>query len=710
MAENMYDFRKFLDTIHQKDLRDFTLVKNQNETEINGDFAIVIPADASDFIKNTAMDFVDYLFVSMNESLRIISGETEQKKVIRLTVNTELKVKRSFRLTCSDDVITIEGADERGIAMGCYYMESVMTMREAPFIPHTNGLLKEPLFTPRMVHSAYGMDVFTENYLKRVAHAGYDTVLVYLRNDANHGSNGPCDFTHLIDMAEAAGLDVYLYSGIKNIYHPSDPEAKAFYEAQYGNLFRKYPKAKGLVLVGESCQFPSHDPNTTQKITGSSECCFRPGGKASPGWWPCNDFPEFVTLLRDSVHKYAPDADIVFWTYNWAYAPKDLRIKLIENLPRDVTVELNFAMHDSIKIWGTQERALDYTLSTTGPSQLFCEEGGAAKQRDMKLYAMCNTAGKTWDIGAAPYLPAPQQWGKLMENLLAAKKDFGLQGLMETHHYGWYPSVISDLAQWMYWSNGPTLDEALHALAARDFSHETADTVVKVWNDWSYAISQFITPIEDQYGPCRVGPTYPLIFEGVSLRLTFGMPMTFPWTESCKYKIAFPVYQVVNDPDGLDMGIRRVKAEIKHLPEVIALWNNGADKLESLLADIPERKHANCRKMIAIARYIANTLTTTLHVKQWWVENRKLVLEDDPVEAEKILERIIRIANDEIENARNTIPLVRENSMLGYEPSMDYVTSEAQLEWKIRQVQSVLELDIPKYRKGIEVAEQLEKE
>ena len=138
------------------------------------------------------------------------------------------------------------------------------------------------------------------------------------------------------------------------------------------------------------------------------------------------------------------------------------------------------------------------------------------------------------------------------------------------------------------------------------------------------------------------------------------------------------------------------------------LWNNGADKLESLLAEVPERKHANCRKMIAIARYIANTLTTTLHVKQWWVENRKLVLEDDPIEAEKILERIIRIANEEIENARNTIPLVRENSVLGYEPSMDYVTMESQLEWKIRQVQSVLELDIPKYRKGIEVAASLE--
>lgn len=707
MAENKYDFRKFLDTVHQKDIRDCALVKNQNETEINNDFEIIIPADASDFVRNTAKDLADYFFVSMNISLRIISGETDAKR-IQLCIDPALKVKRSFRLTCNAHVITIEGADERGIAMGCYYLESVMTMREAPFIPHTDGLLKEPLFSPRMIHSAYAMDVFTENYLKRIAHAGFDTILVYLQKDANHGINGPCDFNPLIDMAEAAGLDVYLYSSIRNIYHPSDPEAKAFYDAQYGTLFRKYPKAKGLILVGESCQFPSHDPNTTQKITGNSECCFRPGGKSAPGWWPCSDFPEFVTMLQESIHKYAPDVDIVFWTYNWAHAPGELRTQLIENLPQDVTVQLNFALHDNIRIWGTQERALDYTLSNAGPSQLFKDEGAAAKKRNMKLYTISNTAGKTWDMGSVPYLPTPQQWGRRMQNLIAAKEEFGLRGLMETHHYGWYPSFISDLAQWMFWSNGPSLDEILHSLAARNFSPGTADTVVKVWNDWSNALSQFITPIEDQYGPCRVGPSFPLLFEGISLRLTFGMPMNFPWTEMCHSPIAFPVYQVVNDPDGLDMGIHRVKAEIKHLPELIALWNNGADKLESLLPDIPERKLANCRQMIALGRYIANTLTTTLHVKKWWVENRRLILEDDPAEAEKILERIIKIANDEIENVQNTIPLVREHSALGYEPSMDYVASVPQLEWKIRQVRSVLELDIPKYRKGIEVAAQLE--
>ena len=290
MAENMYDFRKFLDTIHQKDLRDFTLVKNQNETEINGDFAIVIPAEASDFIKNTAMDFVDYLFVSMNESLRIISGETEQKKVIRLTVNTELKVKRSFRLICSDDVITIEGADERGIAMGCYYMESVMTMREAPFIPHTDGLLKEPLFTPRMIHSAYGMDVFTENYLKRVAHAGYDTVLVYLRNDANHGSNGPCDFTHLIDMAEAAGLDVYLYSGIKTSITPPIPKQKHFMKPNTAHFSANTPKPKVWFWSANPASSPVMTPIQRRKSPAVPNVVSAPAAKHHPAGGPATIF------------------------------------------------------------------------------------------------------------------------------------------------------------------------------------------------------------------------------------------------------------------------------------------------------------------------------------------------------------------------------------------------------------------------------------
>ena len=707
MKEMNYDFRKFLDEVHQKDLRDPDLRPRADETEITPEWVVWIPEDASAFVRAAARDLTDYLFTSMDVGIRIGGNEPVQVPSIELKLDVSLPVKRSFRLQCDERKIVIEGADERGIVMGCYYLEDVMTLRESPFVPHTAGLVKEPLFSPRMVHSAYGMDVYTEAYLKRIAHAGFDTILIYVKDDPLHGHNGPFDFAPLIDQAEAAGLDVYLYAAIKNLYHPSDPEADAFYERNYGGLFQRYPKAKGLVLVGESCQFPSHDPNTSMRISGGGEPCYRKDNKPSPGWWPCSDFPEFVTLVRDKVRKYAPEADIVFWTYNWPYAPEELRTKLIDNLPPDITVEVNFALHDNIRVWGTQERALDYTLAVPGPSAVFRAEGAAAKRNKLKLYTISNTAGRTWDIGDAPYVPAPQQWAKRMENLLAARSQYGLSGLMESHHYGWYPSIISELANWLFWSNGPSAEDIIRALAARDFSAGCADEVTAVWRDWSDAASQFVTPIEDQYGPCRVGPSYPFLFGGVSLRQTFGMTMKFPWTVFKKYEIAYPVYTVVNDPDGLDMGTRRVMAEIQHLPEVISLWNDGADRLEQLLPSIPERKRAKAAKMIGVARFTANTLTTTLNIKRWWLENQRLLTEAVPDRASEILDRIIQIGEEELNNARQTIPLVEADSVLGYEASMDYAADREHLEWKIRQLTSVLKVDIPNYRKGIEISRDL---
>lgn len=112
-------------------------------------------------------------------------------------------------------------------------------------------------------------------------------------------------------------------------------------------------------------------------------------------------------------------------------------------------------------------------------------------------------------------------------------------------------------------------------------------------------------------------------------------------------------------------------------------------------------------RMAGIARYIANTLTTTWNSKRWWLENHRLLVEDDPARAEEILNRIEQIAKEEIRNAENTIPLADADSVLGYEPSMDYVADREHLEWKIRQLSSVLEVDIPNFRKGIEISRQL---
>ena len=64
----------------------------------------------------------------------------------------------------------------------------------------------------------------------------------------------------------------------------------------------------------------------------------------------------------------------------------------------------------------------------------------------------------------------------------------------------------------------------------------------------------------------------------------------------------------------------------------------------------------------------------------------------------KILDKIEALAHAEIANAENAIPFVEQDSRLGWEPSMEYVCDKWHLEWKIRQVKSVLSGDIATYR------------
>ncbi|QTH40720.1 hypothetical protein J4772_24530 [Cohnella sp. LGH] len=60
----------------------------------------------------------------------------------------------------------------------------------------------------------------------------------------------------------------------------------------------------------------------------------QPQTKPSPGWWPCEDFPHWLELLSGTIRAHNPDADIVFWTYNWGYAPKEDRLKLLRAMER----------------------------------------------------------------------------------------------------------------------------------------------------------------------------------------------------------------------------------------------------------------------------------------------------------------------------------------------------------------------------------------
>jgi hypothetical protein len=707
--ERKYEFRQLLNTVHQSDRRDYAVKPGKNETEIEDGWKIFINRNASILLEKVAMDLQNYFFTSMNVAVMLkktdsISKITEKNSIILGTkedmpsLGKALSIPKSYVLKCEKHMIFLCGFDDRGTAQGCYYVEDLMNLKEAPVIEIGN-FKREPLFSPRMVHSGWGIDQYPDSHLNTIAHAGMDAIIVFAK-DVDTTTMGYLDFNDLIDRAASFGIDVYMYSYLKSLKHPSEKDAGEYYDNTYGKLFKACPKAKGVILVGESCEFPSKDNiNTTGKPWNFPDSGIRQT-KPSPGWWPCYDYPEWLDIIKRTVRKYNSQADIVFWTYNWGYAPERDRIKLIDSLPKDITLLVTFEMFEQVKRDGITDVCMDYTISFPGPGEYFVSEAKAAKKKNIRLYAMSNTAGRTWDFGTVPYIPVPFQWSRRHQALHEAREKWGLCGLMESHHYGFYPSIVSELAKWSYWGTAVPTEKTMKKISEKNFGVKGSLHALKAWKLWSAAINDYIPANEDQYGPCRVGPSYPMIFHPDITR-TFGtQEIAMPTSPHAHFghKIVKTLYHPFENEQQSPGGIR-FPVEIMMLEKMLNTWHNGISSMAIAVELAPEKKKIVAEKMLGIGKYIANTILTTIHMKQWWILNKKLLLETSASNSEKLLKEIEELAMSEIKNAENTIPLVEVDSRLGWEPSMEYMTDKEHLEWKIKQVKRVVEHEIPVYRK-----------
>lgn len=705
--ERKYEFRRRLEEVHKPNRRDPNIIAASDELEVTEEWRIVVADTAGPLLIHTAKDLQDYLLVSMNLSVRLIftkdvrESASSGTRIIVLATKEQLPAQvgalakaRSYRVAAEAERIAVCGYDERGAAQGSYYLEDEMNLREAP-VWKLGEVEREPLFSPRMAHSGWGLDRFPDAHLNAMAHAGLDAVLMFVQ-DVDDTPEGYQDFNYLIDRASLYGLDVYVYSYLTSRVHPDDPGAEAYYESTYGRVFRACPRFKGVILVGESCEFPSKDPNTTGvlRLEWPKD---RPQTKPSPGWWPCLDFPQWLTMLSETIRAHSPEADIVFWTYNWGYAPKEDRLRLVRAIPDDVTLLVTFEMFEQIKNEDVTHVCVDYTLSNVGPGDYFRSEAEVARERGIKLYAMSNTGGLSWDVGVVPYEPFPGQWNRRHEALLKAGEEWGLSGLMESHHYGWWPSFVSELAKSAYWSPSRSYGDSLALLAKRDFGEAASPLVLEAWQEWSEAIRHYVPTNEDQYGPFRVGPSYPLVFR---------KPVQMPAAKHAMFgnEIVVTDYEPLEDPRQ-SLGASRIDVEIRSLERMLERMNIGNERLEEALSLTPDGKRADGERMLGLGRFIARSVRTTIHVKEWWKLKRRFLSERDPGEAALLLDRLEELAGREIANAEATIPLVEADSRLGWEPSMDYMTDAEHLRWKIDQVRSVLDAEFPKYRRSLALTE-----
>lgn len=672
--ERNYQFRERMLQVH-KPGRKMPFAKcGEGQIEVTEEWIIRIPQKEDRVLYNAARDLQDYFTVSMELALKLQVGGEIPEKAIVYDPEAELK-NNQYRLLVEEERITLSGGTSRWAAQAGYFLEDLMNQAEGPFLT-LQDTLHQPLYETRMTHSGYGLDLFPDQHMQALAHAGFTALLLFVKG-YNQTANLYQDFNELIYRAAGYGLDVYVYSYLKNEVYPEGEEGQAFYDRLYGDLFRKCPGFKGVILVGESCEFRSRDTRTTMMMRLENRL---PNGeriikdKPNPGWWPCFDYPLLLTMIQNAIKAAKPEAELVLWSYNWGKHPVEPRLELIRNLPKGVTLEVTFEMFELLEREGVQDKIADYALYFEGPGKYFISEAEEAKRQGIRLYSMTNTAGATWDIGVIPYVPAPGQWMRRYRQMRKYHDECGLCGLMESHHFGAYPSFITDLAKWMYHSPDTPEREILRRLAVRDFSEETADRVLQAWEEFSEGIRHTATNGDDQYGPYRIGPGYPLLFEK-----EYTLPSE-PWAKFGGNAICEPTYPYKLDDE---TQYRRIRHEINYAKIAREHYDRGAELLEEVIPLIHPHKQEDARRMAALGRFMARAAETTLHTKEWRIAKE-----------EKDYAAMLKIGEAEIKNAEATIPLVELDSRLGWEPSMEYMADAAHIQWKIETTQRVMDEEI----------------
>ena len=699
--ENAYDFRKKLLTVHESDVRDYSKAVPEDALLLKDGLIIEIGTTDNAVIQTAAADFVDFFAVSMGIQATLSqTGEHSGANVVRIALaedtGADLGEAAGYKgfLIEINEGIRVHGYDDRGAAQALFYMEDLMCMEHAPYLKK-GEIRKKPMFAPQMIHSGYGMEEWPDEYLMRVAHEGRDALLVFTK-DVNMTRVGYLDFNDLIARAAKFGLDVYAYSFLRSEVHPDEEGAEEYYEGTYGKLFRECPGLAGVTLVGEAVEFRSKDPHVSRFRSMDTNNKEVPTGKPWPGWYPCEDMPKWLALVQKVIYKYNSKAEIVLWTYNWGFQPEDARVKLIENLPEGIALESTFEMFESWKVGDAIIGGSDYSLAFAGPGKYFSSEAAAAKKRGLRLYTMSQCAGVTWDFGTIPFEPMPYQWMKRYEAMRKAKEDWGLCAGMDCHHHGFYPSIITKFSKHAFLEPAEPMDAILDRILVGEYGAENLEKVQEGLRLWSEAITYY-TPTEgDLCGASRVGPSYPFtLFARVQLpfveKAMFGARVV-----GLSYSTGYSYPEFMGADPREHVLTLRIREERKSLEKMLQLLKDGIAVLEAI-----PNPNEKLQSIINLGKFIACCVTTNIHAKTWHILKCQLNAEFDKDGILAILDEMEALLHTEIANAEAAIPLVEVDSRLGWEPSMLYLTDKEHLEWKIKQVHYVLDVEMVKFRKAV---------
>jgi len=688
---------------------------------------------SSPVLGNAVRDFQDYLAVSMGVQVEVEDRDslTDWAGLKRcLVVGTreqlpgcgaELTGPKDYEIVVNPEQVTVCGFDERGAMYGLYNLEARMNLREGPFLPSGLHTVRHSLYDTRMVLSWLGWMEWPDTVLAHLAHDGFDAIFASVYANPNgdrttaEGSTefyarllhkvrpqDPARVRDLIDRAACFGIKVYT----PIIYHYlGTPESEEGLRRLVRAILQQFPDIRGYVLLTEGFWY---------KQWGGAHGASR---EYVQDW--ARNWCRAVGIVADECHHANPAIEILPWEYNIDFRPQNAEMKryFIQQLPADTIPLLTWENGKSFEMGGLRGSLRDYSLNQVGPAEVTAAQIAEARQRGMKVYCKADSF-TSWQFGTIPYLPFPHQWH---ERYRALEKH-GVNGTLESWSSGYKPNVMADLRAWTCWSDAPSLDELLGALAARDFGAEVKDLVLEAWDRFSQAIR--LVPDTGPSMGTNNAVGNPMFFaEPPARTVTF----TRSWTDHGQWLgylgssivpyWPFTVFYLVFCPDFSNRtnraeqyarGVSGVEAGpdtpvlpvfLESLRRAADLMEHGLERYRAAALASPIAKRERAFREVVVAEQIHRMLQSNVAILEFEDLRLRWAAEQDPPKAGAILDRMERLLRQEIARTKLSRLAATRDSRLGFQFEQDYVYTPYSLDEKLRVLRQALREQIPAARR-----------
>ena len=669
---------------------------------------------------------------------------TDTGRFVLRTAPDDSLTEEAYRFDIDHESCRILAGDTEGVRRALFHLEDLMLSAEGPFLP-VGSIERTPFIRRRISRCFFGpikrppkmrdelmddVDYYPDEYLNRLAHDGVNGLwlTIEFRDLARTRFTPECGkdaekrlakLRRTVDQCLRYGIRTYIFCiepraweaddpviqrhpemagsasyGGRRTFCPRSEASREYLETVTRSIFSAVPGLGGLINISHG-ERATTCLSTASAVGDGAVTCPR----CSQGE-PWEILHASLSAMERGMHGVAPDAELISWLYMpqpqgpggndlapWVY-------DIPANTPEGVILQFNFESGVRREFFGRELVGGDYWISTPGPSDRFERVAGSARDAGTHVSAKIQT-GCSHEVASIPFVPVPS----LLHRKFAAMRALGVSHTMLCWYFGNYPGLMNRAAGRLSFETFPEDERAfLLELAERDWGTQ-APQAVRAWRLFAEGYANYpLTNLFQYYGPMHDGPVWPLLLkpEDTMLSPTWLLGSTTtrePWPPS-----GDRVGECIHGAFALGEAVELTR-------RIDKCWSRGVAILRELrnrVRNRPERL-----RDIDLAEALGIQFRSGRNIMRFY-ELRERMLRMSSDERLGLLAEIRAILEDELQNGPRLIELCERDARLGFHSEAEgYKYFPAKIRWRMEQLRSVLERDVPDVEAAIRRGELL---